>query len=1168
MLTTFSFSCIFHTADILIGPRKQFLQLNSFHFELVDVPPDGNCFYHSLLQDQRTAGHFQSTTDIRNALFRNVQEHLDDAFLRYIFCMYQKTINTWKNEVVVPGNWGSNFEALLYTYFYHQNVVIIEALRFGSTNSSIILQCTFENWSQRSQYQYLRYNLQTYGDPIYIFYHQCNNPIHGNRFNHFAYLKHVPVLTDRFTTLENTMIETNCFSSPNTDISVIVTPSPKIKLKGLNSVCNSKRKLSLDDTYLNDNKNDISLSSKTSIKKQRKYDNKPVFRSERKTTTCKLRKKANKDKKISLRNKTFTHIPMQAMEPKPWLKPVHKPMKVLEIWKECLIYGVEFLEPCNAASINDYKRKMEKMRHNINNAKCKFNKMEQKPSLMNLDGLDTLPYHLQQKRAMFATFERNIMSYKHKECSNCKRVSLIHDKWLPKKNFCWRCSESPEIFVEDKNFIMPTWLDQNGQMQYHVPTELTSLTVAEQLLIQRLSAYVPIVHIKNGTFGIRGSCCAFRQDVSEVCSVLPRKKVELIKYIRQFSTESGEIFQAKVLTVRRSKVMNALKWLKEHHVDYKNDESLVIDERNLDWMEGQEIAELSNCIKLEENTNDVSMKQENEDKNLKIENDPYESEKEEVKFSVSNLQRTKIDENKSDDVEYIGSLGNNEDIVNNPKAYSQIQELKNAHQNSIVTTKSDEFVNWPNVSKKAENEFNGIRIFVNTFPWLFPGGVGDYVENERMHGSKLNPDIWAKYLLHYFDGRFAKDKLWCFYALNYVERHRNQTSGSFFVNNFAKHGCPETLDELKQKIKNGDTSYIDRLQYFSQKQRGSDAYWRSQRAQVYSWIHHHIENGNGPPTLFLTLSCAEYYWPDIIRLLEERIKIADKRGECPELKKNKTALLKAVDEYSIVIQEYFSLRVNEWIETVGKKVFGIKHDWFRYEFAKGRGQIHIHMLCMLDNNKVMKEAYDSRDDKEKKVQILSNYMRSTFDLTAIHPATIWSHDESLNMEYVGHPEGNAPKLDYMDEPSTKYLWEVEDDVEDKCWLCNSCEMHECNAFCLRPTRRRNEKKCRSGCGIQDKETGKTPGFELRDKDAIIVDEKGIQRLQLKRNSKRMNQSSMNVLQSWRANCDVQLIVYDSDPDNPNLEEIGRITDYVVSYTCKGNIRQQVEKDIYKDFIQQ
>ena len=45
---------------------------------------------------------------------------------------------------------------------------------------------------------------------------------------------------------------------------------------------------------------------------------------------------------------------------------------------------------------------------------------------------------------------------------------------------------------------------------------------------------------------------------------------------------------------------------------------------------------------------------------------------------------------------------------------------------------------------------------------------------------------------------------------------------------------------------------------------------------------------------------------------------------------------------------------------------------------------------------------------------------------------------------------------------------------------------------------------------------------------------------------------MDVLQSCRANCDVKILIYDTDPKNPDLQEISKVSDYIVAYTCKGH----------------
>jgi hypothetical protein len=64
----------------------------------------------------------------------------------------------------------------------------------------------------------------------------------------------------------------------------------------------------------------------------------------------------------------------------------------------------------------------------------------------------------------------------------------------------------------------------------------------------------------------------------------------------------------------------------------------------------------------------------------------------------------------------------------------------------------------------------------------------------------------------------------------------------------------------------------------------------------------------------------------------------------------------------------------------------------------------------------------------------------------------------------------------------------------------------------------------------------------------------------------VSQSSTRLLQSWRANCDVQLLIYDSSPDNFDLKEVSKVTDYVVAYSCKGNHTLKEEIETYKRII--
>jgi hypothetical protein len=70
-------------------------------------------------------------------------------------------------------------------------------------------------------------------------------------------------------------------------------------------------------------------------------------------------------------------------------------------------------------------------------------------------------------------------------------------------------------------------------------------------------------------------------------------------------------------------------------------------------------------------------------------------------------------------------------------------------------------------------------------------------------------------------------------------------------------------------------------------------------------------------------------------------------GYPPISLKSLTEKVRTVNDYSIVIQEYFQARVSDCLENYAKEVFGVHHYYTRFEFAKSRGQIHVHILAML-----------------------------------------------------------------------------------------------------------------------------------------------------------------------------------------------------------------------------
>ena len=78
----------------------------------------------------------------------------------------------------------------------------------------------------------------------------------------------------------------------------------------------------------------------------------------------------------------------------------------------------------------------------------------------------------------------------------------------------------------------------------------------------------------------------------------------------------------------------------------------------------------------------------------------------------------------------------------------------------------------------------------------------------------------------------------------------------------------------------------------------------------------------------------------------------------------------------------------------------------------------------------------------------------------------------------------------------------------------------------------------------------TDGFQERDNAKIIFDHRNFLRIDLPRNNRRLLQSSRFLISSNRANGDVSVMLYDSDPLRPHPDKIRRVAGYIVEYSSK------------------
>ena len=187
-------------------------------------------------------------------------------------------------------------------------------------------------------------------------------------------------------------------------------------------------------------------------------------------------------------------------------------------WEESIKYDVSFVNPSLASTPQEFMHQSEAARQVIN---CKKNLALEGKLLapaMNFSEFRRAGFRCQQKLAAMFRFEGRMFRIKHKQCARCHSVSLTEDFMPGESRFCKLCKKDKDKFTCE-NQAFPIWYTEEGAPQWHVPEVLSRLTIAEQMLIQRLSPYVPVLHIRNGVMGLKGHVCSFPQEIGKIKEV-------------------------------------------------------------------------------------------------------------------------------------------------------------------------------------------------------------------------------------------------------------------------------------------------------------------------------------------------------------------------------------------------------------------------------------------------------------------------------------------------------------------------------------------------------------------------------------------------------------------------------------------------------------------------
>ena len=691
-------------------------------------------------------------------------------------------------------------------------------------------------------------------------------------------------------------------------------------------------------------------------------------------------------------------------------------------------------DPILAHSLSKYKKLLAKHKKRVL-------RMEKKQSPF-LQANESIKMRLiqscqnkQQEILSILKFEARDKSMFWFHCNTCnqKYLTYLIDEegskrtYLSLKKYCTTCQKQTYSQTHNntnETILDPIWINSEGKHCYNIPEELQHLTLAEKLLIQKNAVLMPVVHMYKGRIGIRGHTVMFEKDMQDLCQELPRKKVDVVWILKEYENVTTGQIQCDYFKVRKKKVLEALIWLKKHHIGYQN---IQIEPANLEWMDNKTEADLG-----KDQVNFM------EQRSVDIDNTTQVGE------TVASTQ-TQIDCDVQMATQGTGFDRNlRADFTTTKSDSATINTL----QKAATKTGKDKIsaLQFPHVDDNPINEYQTTRLFADTYPWLFPGGIGNLTSNDDLKKQKSKAVSWSQKLMRWEDGRFMRDPLFGFHLQNFLQRHQNNSSGLYFATNYISDPSI-TVEEIVDQIDEGDFSFIHKLMNFSSDRiKGSDGWWRSKKHELNSWISYHVSKGHGPPTLFLTLSCAEYWWEELIEIIYKRCENTEdweeaKKMKYSENKKEKNnAKYNLVEKYTAVVQEYFQMRVDNWMKTIGKNIFGIKYHWLRFEFAGGRGQIHAHILAITEDIQVIQDFHNawSKNDKDKATTTMSTYARQRLSLTA--ELTLPSSTESTTQTY---------------EPAVgKKYHTIEDNDIDIAQLCNEVHMHCCNKFCLRLPRNR------------------------------------------------------------------------------------------------------------------
>lgn len=281
----------------------------------------------------------------------------------------------------------------------------------------------------------------------------------------------------------------------------------------------------------------------------------------------------------------------------------------------------------------------------------------------------------------------------------------------------------------------------------------------------------------------------------------------------------------------------------------------------------------------------------------------------------------------------------------------------------------------------------------------------------------------------------------------------------------------------------------------------------------------------------------------------------------PGVQPDHRARVQAVIDNPHITDWFFTSKLADWVQDWLYNALGAEWHWYRFEY-QARGSTHAHGCAKIKNDpglcKLIQKAAAAWSLSEEEVGSNSSSRDEPLPTTLRDQILLEGQESTAAaLEYIDWLVttcNNAMPDDYWSIPDphpcsipTENVLDLDEDYSN---LINTVQRHtRCStAYCLRRKPGEPDLKCRFKYP-QPTQSNSTITFERLGDGTIRAT------LTTKRNDPRVNSHNRLLLQNWRANVDLQIIV-----------DIQACARYMAKYVAKGEPRSQAVSEIFNSCV--